>query len=149
MDDSDGYMSDILPELQDLHHGACVQVSPDPRALARRLFEWEIKSDWEIFHGAAENYADVFGAEGLAEYRRLAESEWARVRQLGPGDSDDERYGRRFRITHMMEALARQTGDPEALVEIKRRDLSHPYSYLQIAEIYREAGRHDEALALG
>jgi hypothetical protein len=146
MDDSDGYMSDLLSELQDLHHGACLQVSPGPRALARRLFEWEIKSDWQIFYGAAKNYADVFGVEGLAEYRRLAESEWVRVRQLGPGDSDEERYGRRFRITHMMEALARQTGDPEALVEIKRRDLSHPYSYLQIAEIYREAGRHDEAL---
>jgi uncharacterized Zn finger protein len=146
MDDSDGYMSDILSELQDLHHCACLQVSPEPRALARRLFEWEIKSDWEIFYGAAETYADVFGAEGLAEYRRLAESEWARVRQLGPGDTDDERYSKRFRVTSMMEALARQTGDPEALVEIKRRDLSHPYSYLQIAEIYREAGRYDEAL---
>jgi uncharacterized Zn finger protein len=146
MDDSDGYMSDILSELHDLHHCACVQSRPDPRALARRLFEWEIKSDWEIFSGAAENYADVFGAEGLAEYRRLAESEWARIRQLGPGDNDDERHGKRFRVTSMMEALARQTGDPEAMVEIKRRDLSHPYSYLQIAEIYREAGQHDEAL---
>jgi uncharacterized Zn finger protein len=146
MDDSDGYMSDILSELHDLHHCACVQSRPDPRALARRLFEWEIKSGWDIFYGAAETYADVFGAEGLAEYRRLAESEWARFRQLGPGDSDDERYGKRFRVTSMMEALARQTGDPEVLVEIKRRDLSHAYSYLQIAEIYREAGQHDKAL---
>jgi uncharacterized Zn finger protein len=145
MDDSDGYMSDILSEFHDLHHCACLQVSPDPRALARRLFEWELKGDWEIFFGAAENYADVFGAEGLAEYRRLAESEWAKLRQLDPGDNDEERHGRRFRITHMMEALARQTGDPEAMVEIKRRDLSHPYSYLQIAEIYREARRYDEA----
>ena len=25
MDDSDGYMSDILPELQDLHHRACLR----------------------------------------------------------------------------------------------------------------------------
>ncbi len=146
MDDSDGHMSDILPELHDLHHRACLKVKPDPSALARRLFEWEIKSDWEIFYGTAEIYADVFGAEGLAEYRRLAESEWAKLRQLGPGDRDDERYSRRFRITSMMEALARQTGDPEALVEIKRRDLSHAYSYLQIAEIYREAGQHDKAL---
>ena len=45
-----------------------------------------------------------------------------------------------------MEALAKQSGDPEALVEIKRRDLSHAYSFLQIAEIYREAGQHDKAL---
>ena len=146
MDDSDGYMSDILPDLQDLHHRACLDARPEPRALARRLFEWEMKSDWEIFHGTAETYADVFGAEGLAEYRRLAECEWAKSRQLNPGDRDDERSTRRFRITSMMEAFAQQSGDPETLVEIKRRDLSHAYSYLQIAEIYREAGQHDKAL---
>jgi len=34
----------------------------------------------------------------------------------------------------------------DAMVAVKRRDLSHPYAYLQIAEAYREAGRHDEAL---
>lgn len=146
MDDSDGHMSIILPELHDLHHRACTKAKPDPEPLARRLFEWEMKSDWEIFYGTVEAYADIFGAEGLAEYRSLAESEWANVRQLGPGDKDDERYGKRFRITGIMEALARQTGDAEALVEIKCRDLSHPYSYFQIAEIYREAGKHDEAL---
>ncbi len=146
MDDSDGYMSDILAELHDLHHCACVQAKPDPRVLARRLFDWEIKSDWEVFFGAAEIYADVFGAEGLAEYKRLAESEWAKIQQLGPSDRNDERYGKRFRITSMMEALARQTGDPDALVEIKRRDLSHAYAFFQIAEIYREAGQHDQAL---
>ena len=64
MDDSDGYMNDILPELQDLHHRACVDARPEPRSLARRLFEWEMKSDWEIFYGTAETYADVFGAKG-------------------------------------------------------------------------------------
>lgn len=53
MDDSDGYMNDILPELQDLHHRACVDARPEPRSLARRLFEWEMKSDWEIFYGTA------------------------------------------------------------------------------------------------
>jgi uncharacterized Zn finger protein len=146
MDDSDGYMSDILSELQDLHHRACLESRTEPRVLARRLFEWEMKSDWEIFYGTAETYADVFGAEGLAEYRRLAESEWAKVRQLNPGDRDDERSSRRFRITSVMEVLAQQSNDPEAVVEIKRRDLSHAYSFLQIAEICREAGQHDKAL---
>jgi len=77
MDDSDGYMNDILTELQNLHHRACLDARPEPCALARRLFGWEMMSDWEIFYGTAETYADVFGAEGLAEYRRQAESEWA------------------------------------------------------------------------
>jgi uncharacterized Zn finger protein len=146
MDDSDGYMSDILLELQDLHHRACVDACPEPRSLAQRLFEWEMKSDWELFHGAAETYADVFGLEGLAEYRRLAESAWAKVHQLNPGDRDDERSSWRFRITSVMKALAKQSDDPEALVEVKRRDLSNAYSFFQIAEIYREARQHDKAL---
>ena len=31
VDDSDGYMSGILSELQDLHHRACVEARPEPR----------------------------------------------------------------------------------------------------------------------
>jgi uncharacterized Zn finger protein len=146
MDDSDGYMNDILPELQNLHHRACLDARPEPCALARRLFAWEMMSDWGTFYGTAETYADVFGAEGLAEYRRLAESEWAKIRPLNPGDKEDVRSTRRFRITRMMEALARQLDDTDSLVEIKRRDLSDAYSFLKIAEIYREAGQHDKAL---
>jgi uncharacterized Zn finger protein len=146
MDDSDGHMGDILPELHDLHHRACLQARPDPVTLARRLFEWEIKSDWEIFYGSVTNYADVFGADGLTEYRRLAGAEWSQIHPLGPGDKDNEVSSRRFRVTSIMEGLARQTGDPEAIVEVKRRDLSHSYSYLQIAEVYREAGANDKAL---
>lgn len=46
-----------------------------------------------------------------------------------------------------MEMLARQTGDVEALVAIKARDLSNAYNFLQIAEIYREARQPDQALA--
>lgn len=147
MDDSDGYMGGILPELHDLHHRACLKAKPDPVTLAQRLFDWEIKSDWEIFYGSAGNYADVFGAEGLTEYRRLAESQWSRIRPLGPGDKDDEVSNKRFRVTSIMEALAHQTGDREVIVEVKRRDLSHSYSYLTIAEIYREVEENDKALA--
>jgi len=146
IDDSDGHMGGCINELQELHHRACLKVRPDTVALARRLFEWEMRSEWEFFGGAAVTYADVLGKTGLAEYRRLAEAEWSRVPTLGPGEDDSESYGRRFRITSLMESLARQSGDVEALVEIKRRNLAHPYSYLQIAEIYREAGRPDDAL---
>jgi hypothetical protein len=146
VDDSDGHMGGCIHELQELHHRACLQAKPDTVALARRLFEWEMRSEWEFFGGAAVIYADVLGETGLTEYRRLAEAEWSRVPALGPGEDDSESYGRRFRITSVMESLARHSGDVEALVEIKRRNLAHPYSYLQIAEIYREAGRPGDAL---
>lgn len=146
IDDSDGHMSSCIYEFQELHHRACQIAKPDVVALTRRLFEWEMRSEWEIFGGAVVTYADVLGETGLDEYRRLAEAEWSRVPALKPGEDDSESYGRRFRITSLMEALARQSGNVEALVEIKRRNLSHPYAYLQIAEIYREAGMSDDAI---
>lgn len=146
MDDSDGHMGDILPDLEELHHRACEQAGEDPKTLANRLFNWELKSDWDSFSGSAETYADVFGEKGLAEYRRLAEAEWKQLPALVPGDNTDDRFGSRFRITAIMESLARQSGDLEALVAIKRHDLAHSYSFLEIAEIYRQAGKHDQAL---
>jgi uncharacterized Zn finger protein len=146
VDDSDGRIGGCISDLQELHHRACQQTKPDAIALARRLFEWEMRSEWEFFGGAAESYADVLGQKGLAEYRRLAEAEWMHVPALQAGEDDAERFGRRFRITHIMETLARKSGDVEELITIKRRDLSHARAYLQIAETYREAGKHDEAL---
>jgi uncharacterized Zn finger protein len=62
------------------------------------------------------------------------------------GSNDADRYGKRFRITHIMETLARETGDVDALIAVKSRDLSHAYAYLQIAEALRAAGRHDAGL---
>jgi uncharacterized Zn finger protein len=146
MDDSDGHMGEILPALCELHHRACKQAGEDPKTLAKRLFDWEMKSDWDIFSGSAEMYADVLGSQGLTEYRRLAEAVWVDVPALGPGDDSEERFHARFRLTSVMEALARQSGNYEELVAVKCHDLSLPYSFLQIAEIYRQAGKHDQAL---
>ncbi len=146
VDDSDGEMGNILERLQDIHHRACKKAKPDPEALARRLFEWELRTDYDMFYGAAETYADVLGRKGLAVYRTLAEAEWAKVPPLGPGGDDPEKYGKRFRVTHIMETLARQTDDVEAVVDVKKRDLSSAYNYLQIAETYKSVRQHDLAL---
>lgn len=145
VDDSDGSMDWSRDELVELHHDACLQGNPDAVALAERLFHWELYSEWETFHGAAEDYQDVLGAEGLATYRALAEEVWARVPDR---DGDDERDFStfRFRITQIMEALARTSGNVDQLVAVKARDLSSAYHFVKIAEILRDAGRHDEAL---
>jgi uncharacterized Zn finger protein len=146
VDDSDGNMGGILERLQELHHKACTKAKPDPEALARRLFEWELRTGYDTFYGASETYAGALGKKGLAFYRTLTEAEWAKVPPLGPGQRNSEEYGKRFRITHIMETLARQTGDVEAVVAVKKRDLSLAYHYLEIAEIYKRARKHDLAL---
>ena len=88
VDDSNGYMGDVLARLQDLHHKACKKAKPESEALARRLFEWELRTDYDTFYGAAETYAGVLGKKGLAVYRMLAEEEWAKVPALRPGQDD-------------------------------------------------------------
>ena len=144
---AEGYVGGALEELEDLHHAACKEAKSDPKELARRLFEWEIGGHHDTFFEAAITYADVLGEEGLAEYRRLSEERWAKVPVLGPGEEESRRYpGERSRITRVMEALARQEGDVEALVGVISRDLSGPHQYLRIAQMYTEAGQNEKAL---
>lgn len=146
MDDSDGSMGGLLERLQEIHLQACKKAKPNPVALAKRIFAYEMQAELDTFYRAAETYAEVFGESGLATYRKLAEAAWAKVPKLAPGDNEDERYRSRFRITSIMESLAKASGDIEELVAIKARDLTVPYSYLKIAEIYQEAGQSERAL---
>ena len=147
VDDSDGEMGGLLERVQELHREACEVARPDPVNLATRLFAWELGDEWDVFSGAALTYADVLGEAGLAEYRRRAEVEWAKVPPLAPGaDTERSFAGRRFRITSIMESLARAAGDVDELVAIMSRDLSSPYSFLEIARVCLEAVRADDAL---
>lgn len=146
VDDSDGYMSMLLDRLQELHLAACRKAKPDPERLAERLFNWELNGEWDTFHNAVMTYSRILGKRGVQHYRKLAEAEWAGVKPLKPGAKDPDRYGNRYRITRIMEALAEQTGDIEALVAIKQRDLSSSYGYFEIAEIYRQARQPDKAM---
>jgi len=147
VDDSDGYMSGIAERLQGLHRDACAAARPEPVALARDLFERERHSgDLEAFSNAAATYAELLGAEGLAEYRRLAQPEWEGFALLGPGQEGRWSPGR-FRITQIMETLAELTGDVDAVAEVLARDQSSAYQFVRIAELYSKAARYDDALA--
>jgi len=147
VDDSDGGMREIFDRLHDLHLRACGQAPPDPETLARRLFAREFGSDWDVFADAATRYAPVFGERGLAVYRKLAEAEWAKVPALAPGQDDAaDGYGKRFRITSIMEALARISGEVGAVAAVLQRNLSSPYAFFRLAELHHQAGDADRAL---
>lgn len=145
-DDSDGSLGGILEQLEDLHLRACLEAKPDPEALAVRLFRIEMESGFGVFHRAAETYAGVLGPAGLAAYRKLAEELWAGVRALGPGEREKAGSPDRFGITSVMAAVARATGDVEALVAVQKRDLSSSFDFLKIAETYEKAGKDDLAI---
>jgi uncharacterized Zn finger protein len=88
----------------------------------------------------------VLGEAGLAAYRDLAEAAWARLPELGPGDSRASYSGNRYRITKIMETLAAMSGDVGAEVAVLARDLSSAWQYVRIIDAYLKAGRHDDAL---
>ena len=145
--DVDGTVGGILEGLEELPHEACKQAEPDQEALAKRLFEWELGGDHDTFFDAVNAYADVLRNNGLAEYDRLAKEEWAGVPALGPGREDMPRYyGKRERLAGIMEALAYRSGDVEGLVAIKSKDLSNSFAYVEIAQIYKQAGDDEKAL---
>jgi len=146
VDDSDGRLAGILHQFQELHLAACHIATPEPRSLARFLFERESSSDWEVFLGAAARYAELLGEVGLAEYRKLTEARWAKLPVLAPGEKDSLSFSERWRITYMMETLAKQSGDVEALVAIKSRNLSTAFCFLEIAQTYKTAGNPEAAL---
>lgn len=145
VDDSDGHVGVLRDRIERLHLRACERGDPDPAELAERLLRWQLDSDLEVFDDAADSYAQALGQAGLARYAELAGAEWEQVPELGP---DDEReYGSRFRITSVMEGLARAGGDVDELIDVLRRDLTLPYDFLRIAEVCRDAERGAEAIA--
>jgi uncharacterized Zn finger protein len=149
VDDSDGYFTGIGERIAALHLDACTAFKLDPLALAQRLFELEmIESELDLFDQSAQRYKALLGEDGLAEFRRLANAEWDKIKELKPGEKAG-RSERERKITAIMVSLAKACGDVDALITIKKKSLSSSWNYLDLAEICKEAKRHDEALAWG
>ena len=145
VDDSDGHFSTLRDRLEEIHYRACLEARPNPVDLADRLFRWELNSDFDVFSGAAIQYAKILGDEGLRAYRQQAEAAWAKV-PLRTSSERSSTWSGDYRITSIMESLAQASGDIEELVGVLSHDLSSGYSYLRIAKVYGEAKQYDKAL---
>ncbi|MDX8390144.1 MAG: hypothetical protein R8M38_06605 [Mariprofundaceae bacterium] len=149
IDDSNGSAGYEMGCWQVMHLRACQAAPPESdearEDLANMLYEREVSSEWDEFYGCFEKYADLFGEAGMAEYKSLVQQTWEKLPVLMPGGKEEYRSDR-FRITSMMESLAKSRGDVDILIAIKAKDLSRPYRFLQIAEILGREERFDEAL---
>lgn len=146
VDDSNGQVGGILNEVQGIHHRACQKANLDPEELAERLFKWEVKSGYDVFYDAVGIYGDILGEKGTAMYRKLAEEEWAKVQFLTPESDTADKYGKRYRITRIMERFAKRSKDLDVIIDVKKRDLSAAWNYLQIAEACKEFGEIELAI---
>lgn len=145
VDDSSGGLSLVADQVQDLHYRACEAAQPDPQALAERLFHMELNSGFGFFYDALETYAEILGEEGREAYRELIEAEWKKLPVIGQ-ESDHSFSYRRSQLSRMKESLVSATGDLEELVAVIAQDLSQPFRYQRIAELYQEAGQPNAAI---
>jgi uncharacterized Zn finger protein len=149
IDDSDGECGDLLQRARDIHLAAARAAQPEPVALARTLFAREMNGEWGTFDGAAALYAEVLGAAGLAEYRRLAREAWEqlppRSGETRSRERDDSSLSYQ-RLLEIVDFFAERDGDVEARIALRTKDLSAPWSYLKLAKFCLSQGREDEAL---
>lgn len=148
VDDSDGHAGALFAQACEIHLKASARVRPDPIGLARDLFAREMGSEWGFFEGASEAYRDVLGDAGLAEYRRLAEEAWEKIRPLAGGERrlHDDQLGERYQVKAILDRFAERDGDVDARIAIRAKDLSLPHSYTELAELCLAHGRAAQAL---
>jgi hypothetical protein len=123
MDDSDGHCGAVLATARDIHRAAASAIRPDPLQLARSLFAHETADEHDIFAGAADMYADVLGAAGLAEYRRLAAEAWAK---LPPAAGSGRRPDGYFALKAILDHFAERDGDVQARIALRKAALPRP-----------------------
>ncbi|WP_285708477.1 DUF6880 family protein [Microtetraspora sp. NBRC 16547] len=143
VDDSNGEVGGALATAQRIHLDACTAGRPDPVALADRLVDRALSSDYEVFLDALPGYAEVLGESGMARYRERVEAAWRALPPRRPGVYGDGR----FAVTYLMERLAECEGGTDALIEVLARDVTSGYDVLRIAHKLAGDGRDEEALA--
>ena len=147
IDDSDGHCGGLLERARDIHCTAAGAARPDPVALARALFAREMAVEYGTFDDAATRYADALGEAGLAEYRRLAAAEWAKLPpRAGRAPAAHESDGNYDALKRILDAFAEHDGDVAARIALRTKDLSAPWHYLQLAEFCQAQGRDDDAV---
>jgi hypothetical protein len=146
VDDSGGELREVSMRAQEIHLAACQEARLDSVALGGFLARWALRSDWEIFLGAASDYAEVLGPEGLAEFESVVDEQFLKLPRLTPGDERDPGpWPGRFRPTYLKESLAALRGADD-VVEVIARDLSSSYRFLRAAQVLAADDRIDDAL---
>lgn len=141
-------VEEVLADIADMYVNACLGMNFPQAELAERLLQATLETGLMIFLLAVEQLGEKRGSALLKAGKQLARKEWDHLMRLGPGGLDRESALRLSRLEKHLEDLAQYSGDIDELIEIKEGNLTSPNDYLDVAELYMDAGRPDEALCL-
>lgn len=147
VDGGDGALNAAYDDLQHYHLEACRQAQLNPEKLAARLLEFEIEGGLGVFNNTASAYAEILGEAGLLAWRRQLTQEWQNLPPSSAANRTDDIDHRRFQINALMERMASEAGDLDALAAIRQRDLTTAHDYLALAETYRAGDQLELAIA--
>ena len=142
-----GSTANLVQQLCVLHAKAVRKAKPDPLTLADWVFTRAMTAAPVYGHFPWEEYRSLLGKAGMKRFRSRAEAAWEKV----PARTKDDRHsgddsGERHFLKDLMAAFVEADGDVDARAAIECKDLSHEHNYLELARIYRDAKRYDEAL---
>lgn len=116
--------------------------------LARELFQRETEGAYGSFQAAAAQYAEILGEQGLAEYRRLAQTAWDKLpARIGPSRGEGTFQADGYRLAAILDFFAERDGDVPMRIALRAKTLSSPLAVLRLAEFCRAHGREEEALS--
>lgn len=141
--DSECELSDLFIGFLELFMEAAAKVKPPPEKLAAKLLKWKLNDGFAVFDRLDEFAGQLEPAVGK-ELGRLAKIEWAQLPPLKPGEERD--YGVRSVLERMMLDALPESNALEKRIEIMSKDLGGEDRYLRIAELCRDAKRHDLAI---
>ena len=95
--------------------------------------------------GVVNDYADVLGEQGLAEYRRLATAAWEKLHGGRRRKDASDNLGSVAQLTAILDFFAERDGDVETRIALRAESLSSQWAYLQL-RICLSQGRGEEAL---
>jgi hypothetical protein len=138
----DGDTHGCLVWAKEIHVRACAAGSPDPTALAQRLFMRATADEWSVFANVVADYADILGPAGVATLRDLITEELQRLPRLVAGANAEVHHSR---ILGLAERAAKADG-VDAVVDVLARDLRSAHHFQRICQELTAAGRVEQAL---
>ncbi len=143
VDDSSGALGDVLHDIGALYRDAALAARPSAEKFAKDWIALREIDDWGIV-GKVGDYADLLGGKGIALLEKFVH---AKLDAMPPSKAkwDESDMARRLWL-RLLEELAGNGGDIDALLAIKARAAHEAHDYLELARLNREHGRERQAI---